>query len=561
MLPDIKIRATADVEDAIDGLDRLEDQYRETGEEAARSRKKTDQFDRGLGNTARASTSFSRGIQNASFQLGDFATQVGAGTSASIALGQQLPQLLGGFGILGAVLGAVVAVGVPLARVLSEMSSEGGDLGRVLGVLEPTADGVADAFRQVAQMGAMVANVIVKNLDRILITAALVATFFAGKWVASFVAAQIATMSLAGALLVLRTAIAGTGVGVLIIIAGELVFQFFRLVEAAGGVSKALRLIFQAGKEAFHNLLDVAAGLSAYMQGVGKSIQAAFVGAFANIAERWDTLVNGMAEAWNTVAGSLGLGTIDTSSIGEDLRGRQQGLQNEASNLFSLGSELMDTAIPSLERIHELLASMRDERLTISDILGGGGENESGRTQLEEDAERQVNALKLLRNQGRATWQALGTFVQQFAGKSRAAAIAAIAISKGLAIAQAIQNTAVAYTAALKYDPTGAMSARIAALGKIQVGLIAATGLAQAAASGGGGGGGGSVGRGGGGSAASAGGAGGTVSPPRQNISISLQGDSFSREGVESLVTSVVERLQGDLDRGGQIAGGRVVFQ
>lgn len=53
-------------------------------------------------------------IQNVAFQVGDFATQVGAGTSASIALGQQLPQLLGGFGALGAVLGAVTAIGVPL---------------------------------------------------------------------------------------------------------------------------------------------------------------------------------------------------------------------------------------------------------------------------------------------------------------------------------------------------------------------------------------------------------------------------------------------------------------
>lgn len=53
-------------------------------------------------------------IQNFAFQIGDFATQVGAGGSASVALAQQLPQLLGGFGALGAVMGAVVAVGVPL---------------------------------------------------------------------------------------------------------------------------------------------------------------------------------------------------------------------------------------------------------------------------------------------------------------------------------------------------------------------------------------------------------------------------------------------------------------
>ncbi|MGB1215637.1 MAG: phage tail tape measure C-terminal domain-containing protein [Pikeienuella sp.] len=57
-------------------------------------------------------------IQNVAFQVGDFATQVGSGQRASVALGQQLPQLLGGFGALGAVLGAVVAIGVPLAASL-----------------------------------------------------------------------------------------------------------------------------------------------------------------------------------------------------------------------------------------------------------------------------------------------------------------------------------------------------------------------------------------------------------------------------------------------------------
>ncbi|UWR30439.1 hypothetical protein K3758_02600 [Sulfitobacter sp. W002] len=68
------------------------------------------------------------GIQNAAFQIGDFATQVGAGTSASIALGQQLPQLLGGFGVLGAVLGAVVAIGVPLAASFLKSGDAAGDL-------------------------------------------------------------------------------------------------------------------------------------------------------------------------------------------------------------------------------------------------------------------------------------------------------------------------------------------------------------------------------------------------------------------------------------------------
>lgn len=63
-------------------------------------------------------------IQNTAFQIGDFAVQVGAGTSASQALSQQLPQMLGGFGALGAVMGAVVAVGIPLVSAFMRSGEE-----------------------------------------------------------------------------------------------------------------------------------------------------------------------------------------------------------------------------------------------------------------------------------------------------------------------------------------------------------------------------------------------------------------------------------------------------
>jgi hypothetical protein len=82
----------------------------------------------GAKGTGRAARGMGGGIQNAAYQIGDFAVQVGAGTSASMALGQQLPQLLGGFGVLGAVLGAVVAVGVPLASSFLKSGDAAGDL-------------------------------------------------------------------------------------------------------------------------------------------------------------------------------------------------------------------------------------------------------------------------------------------------------------------------------------------------------------------------------------------------------------------------------------------------
>ena len=61
-------------------------------------------------------------LQNTANQIGDIAVQMGSGTNAARALGQQLPQLFGGFGalrgalgVLGPLMGVVAALGIPLA--------------------------------------------------------------------------------------------------------------------------------------------------------------------------------------------------------------------------------------------------------------------------------------------------------------------------------------------------------------------------------------------------------------------------------------------------------------
>lgn len=70
--------------------------------------------------TGRAFRGAGQSIQNASFQVADFATQVSGGVDASRALAQQLPQLLGGMGALGAGIGAAVAIILPLGQALAK---------------------------------------------------------------------------------------------------------------------------------------------------------------------------------------------------------------------------------------------------------------------------------------------------------------------------------------------------------------------------------------------------------------------------------------------------------
>lgn len=63
--------------------------------------------------------------QNAAFQVGDFFTQVAGGTAPTRAFAQQLPQLLGGLGLIGALAGAAAAALIPLAGNLLSTGEAG----------------------------------------------------------------------------------------------------------------------------------------------------------------------------------------------------------------------------------------------------------------------------------------------------------------------------------------------------------------------------------------------------------------------------------------------------
>lgn len=71
-----------------------------------------------------ASRAGGTGLANVGFQIQDFAVQVGAGTSATQALAQQLPQLLSGFGLLGVIVGTASAILIPIAGYFFNIGEE-----------------------------------------------------------------------------------------------------------------------------------------------------------------------------------------------------------------------------------------------------------------------------------------------------------------------------------------------------------------------------------------------------------------------------------------------------
>ena len=119
--------------------------------------------------------------------------------------------------------------------------------------LETIANALGDAARGTGVLGQAIMAVF-DNLGRLTTYAATFATVMAGRWVAGLAAAALSVKGLATGLVVLRGALIRTGIGALIVGAGELVYQFTQLVAKVGGVGATFGLLRDVAAEAWDSL-------------------------------------------------------------------------------------------------------------------------------------------------------------------------------------------------------------------------------------------------------------------------------------------------------------------
>jgi hypothetical protein len=110
-----------------------------------RSARGANQLGANMGKATRDTRKFAMtGMQQAGYQVGDFFVQVGMGTSALQAFGQQGSQLLGIFGPFGAVLGAVVAITAAVGNAFMKSAEEASDLAKNTTLLTEAQDDFQD---------------------------------------------------------------------------------------------------------------------------------------------------------------------------------------------------------------------------------------------------------------------------------------------------------------------------------------------------------------------------------------------------------------------------------
>ncbi|MFN7175231.1 MAG: hypothetical protein ACK4MT_11150, partial [Thermaurantiacus tibetensis] len=129
------------------------------------------------------------------------------------------------------------------------------------------------------------------NLGRLATYATTFAAVMAGRWVAGMAAAALSVRGLATALVFLRGALIRTGIGALIVGAGELVYQFSQLVTRVGGVGEAFRLLGDLAREVWSR--------------IGLTLDAAL----ARMAAGWESLkAAGLSALEGTIAGVVSFG-------------------------------------------------------------------------------------------------------------------------------------------------------------------------------------------------------------------------------------------------------------
>jgi hypothetical protein len=133
MANDINIVVSAQVGDATRGLMQVQKQVQQVDRQIKQSTVALKQNANQFNSTAVATNKFAKGaLQQAGYQVGDFAVQVSGGQNALMAFGQQGSQLAGVFGPMGAVVGAGIAIVAAFGVAIQKTTGIGVDFNKTL---------------------------------------------------------------------------------------------------------------------------------------------------------------------------------------------------------------------------------------------------------------------------------------------------------------------------------------------------------------------------------------------------------------------------------------------
>lgn len=172
--------------------------------------------------------------------------------------------------------------------------------------LAPAVEMLANAFTDAMRIGTPFRDLLDNIFSRIpayLASITAFAGFMAGKYVAALVAARVATMTFAGSLVAVRAALIRTGLGAVIVLLGELIYQVIKASEKVGGFGNLLSMLGDIFKAAFDGMITVAKSWVLRFEAFGKDVEAAWTNVVVNLAKKWADFLHGIAGGLRGVPG------------------------------------------------------------------------------------------------------------------------------------------------------------------------------------------------------------------------------------------------------------------
>jgi CRISPR/Cas system CSM-associated protein Csm2 small subunit len=312
-------------------------------------------------------------VQQVGMQVSDLGVQIAGGQSALLSLTQNVPQVIQMFGAWGGILAGVITLLGTFTLVMVKSGVAFNDIASQFGSVSDEMMAFGKVMVSVREVVYDAINVILNNLDQLLITIGVIASFFAGKLVMSLVGftgwvrlASVALLvmrrrglgaaaalvwkhtvvkGLTGALRVLRGVLASLGIPALIFAVGYLAERFWTLRKATGSWGAALGLVGELAQQVFTQIPQIMWAAYLRLLSINAGVVEAGSKTFADIADFAGRAGNIMVGSFVVVA--RGIAEIFTT-IAVDIHNVVGDMVNRMVNSFIIGINQMSIELRKL---------------------------------------------------------------------------------------------------------------------------------------------------------------------------------------------------------------------
>jgi len=235
--------------------------------------------------------------------------------------------------------------------------------------LEAIANAMAAIGKTTGPLGSAI-RILFNRLGEIATIAATFAAVLGGRLVISLASAALGIRGVSISLIALRGALIRTGIGALIVGAGELVYWFGRLVKGAGGFGNAMRLLKDVAVEVWERIKLGGKSLGLALATVWSTVETGWLRMLAGIQKKWADFLHMIAGGLRDVPGmdavalKLGGAAIDAGSGYYEMAAAAEAAKGKSQELAVAAVTAANAAkapLTSLQALRDALKSSAEE--------------------------------------------------------------------------------------------------------------------------------------------------------------------------------------------------------